>query len=1029
MYPLLPARIVLFAILAHLSSLASAATCYVNFAATGTNAGTSWANAYTDLQSALANYPTCTEVWVARGTYKPTAATDRTVSFNVKPGVIVYGGFNGTEATLAARLLPANPTVLSGDIGVVGDSSDNSYHVVVIDGTTAGGPVNSATLLSDLTISGGNANGADTNQGNGGGLLCKGSGAGHDCSPELANLIFENNSAQVGGAIYDDGHGSGGSSSPVLHDMIIRNNQAPGGAGGGMYNEGAAGGTSGPVIERVTFAGNSADLGGAIYDHGIAGNSNPTLRNSTFYANTASLGGAMLNYAPSAGHASPLLRYVTFYGNKATGGPGAAIYNIAPDGDAAPNISGVIFWADEATGLPVENYVFSQTISSMEFTITTECQVGAVGCIDADPLLGPLQDNDGFAPTLKPDVGSPAIGNGNVVNCPAVDERGISRPQPVGGQCDIGAVELLPAETRRCYVNGAPHAVHDGLSWATAYPLLGSALSDTNCREVWVAKGTYHVANILDTVAFFILPGKAVYGGFAGTETARSQRDPAHNEAILDGQTFVYHVVVIDATGNATNVSGSTILDGFTITGGKANGSEINQFGGGLVCNGNSGYTCNPTLANLVFKNNSAVDGGALFDIGTAGGMSSPSLRAVTFSANHASNAGGAVFNAGGGGVSSPTFTKVDFTGNSAEENGGAMYNQGGAGGICRPSVVASHFDGNLTSTGFGGAVVNDAANASFTDVTFSENHANGGGGAVYNNDVHGPANVQFTSVTFTGNDAPVAAGAVFNDLHSPASQARFDHVTFQDNIITGAAVGGAVNTAGNAVFRDVLFARNGGAAQRGGAIANFGDLTVDGASFVGNNAFDGGAVANSPLTGGSATALISNATFWKNTASGNGGAIYNGAASIALRNVTFGGNVAYAGGALADLSIESSTSGATISNAIFWGDSAGSGAEIDVGAGSTAAIDHSIVQTGCPAGATCSTLSSADPLLGLFQLYGGFTPALMPAANSPALDNGANCPATDQRGVARPQGAACDIGAVERRAVEDYLFNNGFDW
>ena len=71
------------------------------------------------------------------------------------------------------------------------------------------------------------------------------------------------------------------------------------------------------------------------------------------------------------------------------------------------------------------------------------------------------------------------------------------------------------------------------------------------------------------------------------------------------------------------------------------------------------------------------------------------------------------------------------------------------------------------------------------------------------------------------------------------------------------------------------------------------------------------------------------------------------------------------------------------------------------------------------------SSLSFAvDLLVGAFMLW-----ALMPAANSPALDNGANCPATDQRGVARPQGAACDIGAVERRAVEDYLFNNGFDW
>jgi hypothetical protein len=119
---MLPARIALFCAFALASPLASAATCYVNSAATGTNAGTSWANAYTSLQSALVNYPGCMEIWVARGTYKPTATTDRTIAFNINPGVIVYGGFAGTEATLAVRQLAVNPTILSGDIGVAGDS-------------------------------------------------------------------------------------------------------------------------------------------------------------------------------------------------------------------------------------------------------------------------------------------------------------------------------------------------------------------------------------------------------------------------------------------------------------------------------------------------------------------------------------------------------------------------------------------------------------------------------------------------------------------------------------------------------------------------------------------------------------------------------------------------------------------------------------------------------------------------------------------------------------------------------------------
>ena len=1043
MHRILLARIALFAVLLHVSSHASAITCYVNSAATGGD-GTTWAKAFTDLQTQLA-IAGCSEIWVARGTYKPTATNDRTISFNIQPGVVVYGGFAGTEAMLDARLLPANPTVLSGDIGTAGDSSDNSHHVVVLDGTTAAGPINAGTLLSDLTIRDGNANSGafGANRDRGGGLFCKGSGAAHECSPALENLIFENNYASnFGGALYNAG-ASSGKASPQMRNVILRDNSAAFG-GGAMYNDGITLGASNPLINNATFSGNSSATGGAIFNAGAGGTSNPTIRNSTFYANTASqTGGAIANSGQTGGHASPVLRYVTFSQNRAMAGAGGAIYNFASNnGDAAPNISGAIFWADQATAAPVEMATTSPTTPSIEYSITPECPPAAVGCTNADPLLGPLQDNDGFAPTLRPDVGSPAIDNGNVVNCPAVDERGIARPQ--GAQCDIGAVELRASETRRCYVNGAA-AGNNGLSWATAYLGLGSALADANCTEVWVAKGTYYSSDFLLGSAFFMPSGKAVYGGFAGTETARSQRDPVHNETILDGAATVYHVVTIDATANAAFVSGSTIVDGFTITGGNANGPGIHQFGGGLICNG-AGYTCNPTLANLVFKNNSAVYGGALMNRGEPGGMSSPRLQTVTFSANHATTDGGAVYNDGLNGVSSPTFTAVDFNGNTANHYGGAMYNAG-SGGVSSPSVVASHFNGNGAK--FGGAVFNSTASSSFTEVIFSGNQAssvNGFGGAVYSIAGGGPANLQFASVTFAGNSA-YSGGAVFN---SDAGQARFDQVAFEGNILSGASgcscTGGAVVNNGDAVFHDALFARNGGPnAYFGGAIYNASgesgataNLTIDGASFVGNIARNTGAVFTQSNTAGSATALISNATFWENRGYTEAGAISvnglvaNHSASIVLRNVTLLDNVGIAldNGALEVFSSNSSyPATATISNTIFWGDSYSSGAEMSISNGTTVAIDHSIVQNGCPGGATCNTVSSADPLFELFQLYGGITPALMPAANSPALNVGASCTATDQRGVARPQGPGCDIGAVERRATEDYLFNDGFDW
>ena len=1013
------------------ASSADAATCYVKAGAGGSNNGTSWTNAYTDLQSAL-NSGSCTFILVARGTYKPTPTADRTISFNVRPGVLVYGGFAGTEASLGQRMLPANPTILSGDFGAVGDSSDNSYHVVTMDGTVIPIVVGSNALY-DLTISGGNANGAGANQGFGGGLYCNGQGAAHECSPELAQVIFENNSATAGGAIYNDGH-SGGESSPWIHDSIIRDNEAPGGAGGGIYNNGSgSGGASSPLIEQVTFSGNSADLGGAIYDYGLAGAASPTIRNSTFYANVATTyGGAMLNNGASGGHASPVIRYSTFNKNRAINGEGGAIYNIAPSADAAPNLSGVIFWADQAVGSPVENYTsFSATVSTLEYSITPECPGGAVGCINADPLLGPLQDNDGFSPTLKPDVGSPAVNAGNAGNCPLTDQRGVVRPQ--GAQCDIGAVELRPPETRRCYVNpAAPGPAHNGLAWATAYLGLNSALFDAACTDVWVAKASYAPPNILDAAAYFLPPGKAVYGGFAGTETARSQRNWVLNETILDGQTYVAHVVAIDANGNATNVTGSTILDGFTIMGGNANGAGIQQYGGGLICNGNTGYLCSPTLANLVFKNNTAVYGGALMNVGTTGGVSSPRLQAVTFTGNHASASGGAVYNAGAGGVSSPVFIDVVFSGNSADANGGAMTNDGGSGGVSRASVNATLFENNTAATG--GAVFDLDAGGSFSDVAFAGNSASASGGAVYNYDNAGPQSLQFASATFVGNSASANGGAVHAGKHSTV---LFDRVDFIGNTLSSdPSYGGAlIAEGGSIVIRDASFVRNGGSPAYGGAIyTNAPALSVDRTAFIANAALYGGALTVSGFSADGTSTVVTNSTFWKNAAA-VGGAIWNVgglgfSSDLQLRNDTFSANVASnGGGALRNERYDNSVVTATASNTIFWNDSAPAGSEVSMSASTTMTIDHSVISNGCPAGSTCSTVSASDPLLGILQYYGGFTPALMPAANSPALNAGASCTPVDQRGVARPQGAACDIGSIERRASEDYLFNNGFDF
>ncbi|AUC13900.1 hypothetical protein BTO06_01460 [Tenacibaculum sp. SZ-18] len=98
---------------------------YVNVNATGNNDGTSWTNAYIDLQSALAVAVDSQEIWIAKGTYKADAS-DPTVSFEVtKNGMKLYGGFSGTESDILQRNIASNQTILSGDLN--GDDTGVDY--------------------------------------------------------------------------------------------------------------------------------------------------------------------------------------------------------------------------------------------------------------------------------------------------------------------------------------------------------------------------------------------------------------------------------------------------------------------------------------------------------------------------------------------------------------------------------------------------------------------------------------------------------------------------------------------------------------------------------------------------------------------------------------------------------------------------------------------------------------------------------------------------------------------------------------
>ena len=245
--------------------------------------GKSWRTSFKGLQEAM-NYAlrAGSAVWVAAGTYKPTDTEEREISFDLKPGVKVYGGFKGNEKNLSERDTGKNKTVLSGDIGIQGENRDNSYHV--LKGAEK-------ALINGFTITEGNADGLLRNA-KGGALVNFDDRVGSfpppattvAVSPIVENCIFAKNNAIEGGAIYS-------------------------------YNQ------SEPVIKNSSFIGNTAKQGGAILDRvGVKS----TIENCIFKDNSSEWrgGAAYFDYG-----ARPQIKNSVFE-NNTTGGHGAAIYTI-----------------------------------------------------------------------------------------------------------------------------------------------------------------------------------------------------------------------------------------------------------------------------------------------------------------------------------------------------------------------------------------------------------------------------------------------------------------------------------------------------------------------------------------------------------------------------------------------------------------------------------------------------------------------------------------------------------------------------
>jgi Secretion system C-terminal sorting domain len=471
---------------------------YVKADANGANSGESFANAFTRFQDAL--YSGYDSIFVAAGTYYPTeyptectnCIGSRTFTFELSSNAKIFGGFVGTEKWLSQRpAVSPQPSILSGDIGVVGTSSDNALHVVLLHDIVS-------VEIDRFTIRDGWAdNPAELTLANNPYPICNTSGAGvfaNNSSFTMRNCIIRNNTIQAvggtsqyhstesGAGIYVNNH----TTLDLINNEFINNWATK--DGGGLYIDAYA--SNYTNVTNCTFTGNISNRygGGCNLANAYGGGFNTCV----FNTNVAQYGGGLAAVASGdidiknsvfnnnsiissfAGKGAGLyIDYLygyslinsTFYNNKATnaGALGGGLYegeiSYTP-GTRNSDIKNCIFYGNSANGVSSDMYSINTTVGGIaqvgncmlgntaSLTNMVDLQTNKFGMsplfIDAANPIG--ADNkwrtadDGLQLTCAV---SPAINAASTAFAPTTDIRGSARQ----GIPDMGAYEATCANT------------------------------------------------------------------------------------------------------------------------------------------------------------------------------------------------------------------------------------------------------------------------------------------------------------------------------------------------------------------------------------------------------------------------------------------------------------------------------------------------------------------------------------------------------------------------------------------------------
>lgn len=457
--------------------------------------------------------------------------------------------------------------------------------------------------------------------------------------------------------------------------------------------------------------------------------------------------------------------------------------------------------------------------------------------------------------------------------------------------------------------------------------------------------------------------------------------------------------------------TGSTvILDHVEVSG----NNNLNSRGGGVY-----NYSATLTIQNgsVIGKSgapNIGYGGGGIFAEGLSPNVAVTILDASTVSYNESPNLAGGGFyllqdaqlviqngsvisnNIGGDQGDYPPFTDP--------AGGGGIFASANPTITITDSTVSNNIVNCVNNPACGGGGLRGGSSITVTNSTFSNNTVNcnasspcGGGG------IANYASLTITNSTFSGNSTASDGGGI--DNHAT--------VNITNSIFSGnsAAYGGGINNHSTLTVTDSTLSGN-SATGNGGGIYNQNTLTLTKSTLSGSSANYGGGV----YTAVGSIMSAENSTFSGNHATTNGSAIAIGVGACDGGDVSLGSTTiadgTSAGSAIYFEPFICVPGTLTMSNTIV--ERSGEANAFDFG-GSNGFIDNGNNITNdngvnTPAGVTYH----ASLGLGSLANNGGATQTIALLTGSPAINAGVNCPGTDQRGVSRPQGAGCDIGAFE---------------